>query len=57
MAACRGTTVLEDQELHCRLDAGHDDSETPDGEEPAQITPHESGEHTDSLTGEPWRWW
>lgn len=57
MAACRGATVLEDKELHCQLSAGHDDPETPDGEELAPIRPHESEEHTDQLTGEPWRWW
>lgn len=56
MATCPAVVILLDDELHCRLEAGHDAPVTPDGEEPRPVTAHES-DHQDSLTGEPWRWW
>lgn len=50
---CDGVCRMVDDVLRCELPAKHTD---PTGALP-QGSPHESSEYTDSLTGEPWRWW
>lgn len=50
--ACGVPLALAEQTIHCQLPVGHDEEPTP-----FEGTAHQSDEYTDSLTGEPWRWW
>lgn len=42
--------------LHCQLVYGHAPDVLGEGD-PRDVTPHQTTERIDKLTGKPWTWW